>query len=293
MTAHEYLQNIVESQKLTEDSDELSTLRDHRDEIEGHLREAFGSSPKIRYGGSHAKGTLVKDSYDLDIVCYFPRDDSDAGATLEEIFNNVKDVLAKHYTVRPKTSALHVRTNDSDLHVDVVPGRFIDEATYDAFLFRAVGDKCRMKTNIETHIAHVKNSGVTDAIKLMKIWRTRHNVPLKTFIVELLTVDILKGSTANLDTQMRKVFETLRDAPETITVKDPANLTGNDLSEIWNEQIRSTVSAMARSTLATIDAVGWEGVFGKLPEAEKTRSSVEALRAAATAVAAPARPWRR
>jgi tRNA nucleotidyltransferase (CCA-adding enzyme) len=99
MKADEYLQKILESQKLAEDSAELKTLRDRRDEIEGHLREAFGSSPKIRYGGSHAKRTLIKDSYDLDLVCYFARDGDAAGETLEKIYNSVKDVLTKHYPV--------------------------------------------------------------------------------------------------------------------------------------------------------------------------------------------------
>src|SRR5690349_8509492 len=79
MTPREYLQQLIESQTLAEDSPELKALRKRRDEIEAHLREAFGSSPNIRYGGSQAKGTLVRDSYDLDLVCYFPRDESDAG----------------------------------------------------------------------------------------------------------------------------------------------------------------------------------------------------------------------
>lgn len=294
MKPEEYLQKILESQKLPEDSDDLKLLRKRRDEIETRLRTKFGSSPTIRYGGSQAKGTLIKDSYDLDIVCYFNRADDSGGTSLEEIYNSVKDELSKHYSVDPKTSALRVRgANNVDFHVDVVPGRFIDdEESYDVFLYCASGEKCRLKTNIETHIGHVRDSGVTDEIKLMKLWKARHWVPLKTFVLELAVIDVLEGTGGTLDERVREFLEKLRDEPEEINVEDSANPSGNDLSDHWNDQVRSTVSAMARSTLIAIDTAGWEAVFGKLPE-NSTSATLDGLRSAAKAAPAATRPWRR
>jgi hypothetical protein len=233
MKPYEYLQKILEAQELGEDSEELKALRARRDEVEAHLREAFGDGPTIRYGGSRAKGTLIKDSYDLDLICYFERDDDEAGGTLKDIYNNVRDELAKHYLVEPKTSALRIKGIDHiDFHVDIVPGRFVDDDESDVFLYRAADDKCRLKTNIDVHIAHVKNSGVTDATKLMKLWRTRHGVALKTFVLELAVIDVLSGSDALLDEQVRTFLEKLRDEPEDIKVEDPANPIGNDLSDL-------------------------------------------------------------
>lgn len=293
MKPEEYLRKILDSQKLAEDSEELKLLRKRRDEIEGRLRAKFGSAPTIRYGGSQAKGTLIKDSYDLDLVCYFPREDDSAGESLEEIYNSVKDELSRYYSVEPKTSALRVKgANQVDFHVDVVPGRFTDDdESYDVFLYRATGEKCRLKTNIETHVAHVRDSGATDDIKLMKLWKVRHWVPIKTFVLELAVIDVLKGTKGTLDERARKFLEKLRDDPKGIKVEDPANPTGNDLSEHWNDQVRTAVSAMARTTLATIDASGWEAVFGKLPEST-SKATIDGLRSAATA-AIPSRPWRR
>jgi hypothetical protein len=290
MTANEYLKKILESQTLADDSRELKALRAKRDEVEGHLRDAFGSSPTIRYGGSQAKGTLVKDSYDLDVVCYFPREDDGAGETLEGIYNSVKDVLSKHYYVEPKGSALRVKGLDKvDFHVDVVPGRFIEEDSYDVFLYRSSGEKCRLKTNIETHIAHVRDSDVTEAIRLMKVWRTRHGLQLKTFILELIVIDTLAGSTAALDKQIRSVLERLRDDADGIAVEDPAN-GGNDLFDAWNASVRSAASAIARSTLAMVDSAGWEAVFGKLPETDPAAVS-DSLHRIARASVAPSKPW--
>jgi hypothetical protein len=64
MTSNEYLPAVLKAQDLEDDSRELRDLRERRDEVEGRIREAFGDSPSIRYGGSQAKGTLNKDTYD-------------------------------------------------------------------------------------------------------------------------------------------------------------------------------------------------------------------------------------
>ena len=128
MTPNEYLSKILDEQTLAEDSDELKQLRERRQDVEDLLRADFGSSPTIRYGGSKSKGTMIKEAYDLDVICYFPRDDDDAGGTLESIFENVKKSLAKKYIVVPKTSAIRLQgQNYQDFHVDVVPGRFVDD----------------------------------------------------------------------------------------------------------------------------------------------------------------------
>lgn len=297
MTNDQYLAAVLKDQDLGDDSTELSELRNRRDEIEGRIRDAFGDSPSIRYGGSQAKGTLNKDTYDLDLTCYFPRDDGDGGGTLKEIYENVATELEKNYAVERKTSALRIKSRDKvDLHVDVVPGRFINDYGDDVFLYRAVGDKERLKTNLEVHIAHVKGSGLVSAVRLMKLWRTRNALSLRTFVLELAVIDVLDGSTDGLEHQLKTVLTKLRDDAEGITVEDPANPTGNDLSEVWNDSVRASVSAVARSTLDTIERSGWEAVFGKVSqdnESDSSEKQVERLREAAKESTTTTRPWRR
>lgn len=71
MTTKEYLEEVISLQTLKEDSQELKDLRKHRDDVEKVLRDAFSdSSPTIRYGGSKAKGSLIRESYDLDVISY-------------------------------------------------------------------------------------------------------------------------------------------------------------------------------------------------------------------------------
>ncbi len=291
MTPKEYLEALLKSQTLAEDSDELKALRSHRDDVEEVLRKEFGSLPTIRYAGSYSKRTLIKDSYDLDMACYFPRDDDDAGGTLKQIYENVKAALAKEYAIEAKASALRLRGRDMvNFFIDAVPGRFVDDNASDAFLHQSGVEKERMKTNLDTHISYIKGSGVTDAIKVMKYWRTRHSLSLKTFVLELAVIDILKASMDAIDEQVTAVLEEFRDKADKITVEDPANPTGNDLSGYWNPAIRLILSAYASLTLATIERDGWEGAFGKLPE-KPSASRIQGLKAAATTVVAPSRPW--
>ena len=290
MTNNEYLQAVLKSQDLADDSAELKALTARRKDVEALLRSAFpDSSPTIRYGGSKAKGTLIKESYDLDIVCYFPHDDTTAGETLEDIYNNVAAALEKDYSVERKRSALRLRDKDMvDFHIDVVPGRFTDDSKTDCFLYQENGEKCRLKTNLQVHIDTVRDSGVLDAIRLLKLWKVRKALDVKQFVFELLIIDLLSGhKNKSLADQLIHVWTEFRDLDSPPKVEDPANPCGNDLmplfDAVWNE-----LGTVASSTLSTIENNGWEAVFGKVDTgADKSA----AVKVAVAAVVTRTRPW--
>src|SRR5439155_621676 len=94
MNNNEYLQAVLREQTLAPESDELKALQKQREKVEKLLRDHFADcSPTIRYGGSKAKGTMIKAAYDLDVICYFPHDDTAAGETLEDIYENTRKAL--------------------------------------------------------------------------------------------------------------------------------------------------------------------------------------------------------
>jgi hypothetical protein len=296
MTSNEYLEKVLSAQTLASNSQELKDLQERRAEVEAHLREHFDdSSPTIRYGGSKAKGTMIKESYDLDIVCYFTHEDTAAGETLEDIYNNVRVALEEKYLIQPKNSALRLKdasteTHGADFHIDVVPGRFTDDDKSDAFLYISSGEKKRLKTNLDVHVAHVKESGVTDAIRLTKLWKVRNQLSVRNFILELAVIELLDSKkSATLATQLQHVWTELRDNIDDLSVEDPANPTGNDLTELFNA-VKYELSSAAGRTLDVIETSGWEGVFGSVEEDRE--EDVAALRRAAAA-AVPTRAWRR
>src|SRR5690606_1232942 len=119
--------------------------------------------PNFTHGGSRAKGTMIREDYDLDEVCYFDNDDAAPGDTLEEIYDNVAELLEADYQVERKRSALRLRSKKGkDLKIDIVPGRYVSDTGTDVFLHQNEGDKERLKTNLEVHIEHVRDSGRTD-----------------------------------------------------------------------------------------------------------------------------------
>jgi hypothetical protein len=290
MNPDEFLAKVLENQKLSFDSAEMNALWATRQEVEDLLRFVYGNAPTIRYGGSKAKNTMIRESYDLDMTCYFARDDNQAGNTLEEIYNDVARVLEKNYIVERKRSALRLTSKDPArykiyLHVDVVPGRFIDGDDGDIFLHQNEGDKYLLKTNLDVHIKHIRGSGVTDAIKLFKLWNVLNAVKVKTFVLELLVVDLLKY-------HKEKVLITLQAFSDNIAelnVEDPANPIGNDLSDRL-DAVRPSLQAAAIQTLSVIEKSGWAMAF-KLPEEQTQAEKVKVLQRAAASVASPTKPW--
>jgi hypothetical protein len=300
VTTEHYLTKILQQQTLADDSSEMKELLRRREEIQGVLNAAFAKSrPSIRWGGSKAKGTMIRESYDGDMTCYFARDDQQVGDTLQDIYDSGAAALEKDFEVQRKNSALRVKDRSTkstqgfarDLHIDVVPGRFFeDEKSGDVWLHQNEGKKERLKTNLETHIAHIRDSEVTDAVRLMKLWNVRNGIGAKTFVLELLVVKVLSGrKRSGLAEQLEHIWTEFRDRPNELAVEDPANPHGNDLKPAL-DQVRAMLSAVAKVTLQTIATSGWEVVFGPLEDSDGEAKKV-ALVAAAARVTHPTRPW--
>jgi hypothetical protein len=283
MTDNEYLKKVLETQTLDPDGEEMKELRSRRDDAESRLRKKFGGGPSIRDGGSKAKGTMIKEAYDLDVICYFDNEDDSAGDTLQEIYDSVAEVFEEDYLIERKPSAIRLKSRNSDnwaedYHTDIVPGRYVDDERDDVFLYRSSGEKGRQKTNLDVHIQHVKSSGVRDAIRLEKLWRKRNNLSIRHFILELLTIDLLKEKkNLPLTEQLIHFWTEVRDNIEEMTVEDPANPYGNDLSELFNATVKFELSNTAEETLEVIENDGWKKVFGELPEEESTQNGYPSI----------------
>ena len=303
MNADDYLRKILEDQTFDDGDPELETLRERIAAVKSVLRREFsGSNPSIRQAGSLAKDTMVKESYDGDITCYFPHEETDPGASLQAIYESVQRVLERDYYVSPKPSAIRIKDKrpDSyatDFHIDVVPGRFVDADKSDVHLHRNSTEKSYLKTNLQIHIDHVRKSEVRSAIRLAKLWNIRNGVGAKTFVLELLVIKLLEEKkTSPLSEQMLHLWTEFRDHPSELAVEDPANPTGNDLKAIMDE-CRWNLATVAGTTLAQIEAAGWESVFGPVAEGEDGggggAKKTAALKSSAAALPRRTKPWSR
>jgi hypothetical protein len=294
MNGNEYLNNLLASQMLGDGSAEWKALDDEAANIERIIREAYPTSRLMfTHGGSRAKGTMIREDFDLDEVAYFENTDTAPGETLEEIYENVATLLAKHYSVRRKCSALRLSKKEGgDLRVDVVPGRYVDNTTADVFIHQNSGTKERLKTNIEDQIGYVRDSGCTDVIMLIKLWRTRNAIEIKTFPLELLVIEVLRGKNeGDLETRLGRVLSAFADDIDDYHIEDPANPTGNNLASVLTDKLRKVLSKVAKDTLESANEFGWEHVFGEVAAKRASFPRVEVLRSAAAGVAVQTKPW--
>lgn len=298
MTRTEYLRKILELQTLDPAGNEIADINKRAREVEAVLNREFPASDKtIRYAGSFAKGTMIREAYDLDLICYLGNEDTSAGDTLADIFVGVRNALEKAYRVAPKTSALRIRSAekdslDLDFHIDVVPGRYTGPERSDAFLHITTREKERLKTNLDTHVSHIRSSGFLDEIRLMKLWNVTTGLYLKTFVLELFTIKQLQdpAAPADLAERLAYLWVYLRDHADSFAVEDPANPAGNDLSEYLDAQVRGRVKKVATGTLKTIAEKGWGAVFGPV-ETQTQARKVAAVVTAARSLPTSARPW--
>lgn len=263
MTNNDYLGSLLEEQKISEEEKKL--LKEHRNEVENVLRNAFGSEPIIKFTGSKAKHTMIKENYDLDIVCYFPSTNNN---TLKELHDNVQNVLSKKYSVLPKASAVRIlnlenNISNEEYHIDVVPGCFIDETNHDAFLHVIYGDRERIKTNIKTHIEYISESGCRDLIKLTKLWVCRNKLPFKTFVLELFVVNILSDfeEKDNYEVAFKEVLQKLSEQIDTINLADPAN-SNNIVTQTMSDAEKFVIKGRAVGDLEKINKNGDLKTFG-------------------------------
>ena len=252
MTADQYLRGLLLQQDLS--NVELSALRGLRDQVQSQLSILEGS-PRFYYAGSYGKKTIIRQRYDLDIVMYWP---STATYTIQGIYEAVGEVLRQNWKVVSGKTVSWELPFEGGFHIDIVPGRALDTQFLNANLYRT-DTGTTLKTSLKTHIDTVQNSGRRDAIRLMKLWRERRNVPFKkSFLLELMTIEGCKGQRFDdLGTQVQAALSYIRDNILTRNVVDPAN-SNNSLSDDLNAAQRAAIKAAAASAA---QATSWGPVF--------------------------------
>lgn len=223
MSGHEYMVGILNKQKMLDK--DVDTLRRLRGQIENYLRNSFGSSPRFYYGGSYGKNTMIRESFDLDIVIYFPSTNT---LTVKDLYESVYRVLRRgDYIANKKNVAIQL-PYDGGFHIDVVPGKARDNTYRYATLYKNKTGTW-IQTSLKIHIDSVKD--VRDIVKLMKVWRIRHSVPLDTFPLEQLVVRALHNRRKDdYATCVSAVLIFMRDQIMNIRLTDPAN--SNNVLEI-------------------------------------------------------------
>jgi hypothetical protein len=238
-----YLEEVLDSQRIGPEVE--AAVRARRAAVKEILH---GAAPaRIYYGGSFAKHTAIAAAFDLDIVVYF------AAGRPKDLYESVEARLrAAGHTVIRHNVALRLQYTPG-WHVDVVPG-LAQDASFEYADLWASDRAATRQTSLKRHI-ELARSGDREVVRLLKLWRARHVVPVSSFVLELAAARALRGVAGlNLDSRFRRVLELLGRL-EDIRLVDPAN-TANVVTEDVEWGRKKLVGEMAVRALGE----AWERV---------------------------------
>lgn len=244
MTSDEYVLSIVRKHALSEQIDN-NTTRYVVDPLKRIISEWAGSCLcETKLSGSRAKGTAIDIATDLDLFISLS---STTTNTLEEIYNSLyRQVVSKGINARKQNVSIGVTYNGCK--VDLVPAKRQSQYGNDHSLYRRKANSWT-KTNIETHISNVRNSGRKNEIIALKIWRENHNLEFPSIYLETLAIDALQGRSlyAPADNFIY-LLGYIRDNIISKVVYDPAN-SNNKLSDELSASEKYSLAQQAKSSL--------------------------------------------
>lgn len=209
----------------------------------------------IKPSGSHAKGTAIKSSADVDL---FISINSACPKTLQEIYDSLASFLTSNgETIRKQN--VSIRCSFTNGTVDLVPAKQNSTSWLDKDHWLCVRKRSsRQKTNIDTHIDLVKSCGHTDVIKLVKAWREKKKFEFPSLHIELVVIEALKGRHfVTLEDRLKAVLAWIAKNIEGSRFVDPAN-TNNVISDDLTNTEKQTIRKHAELAIL---ATNWQGVF--------------------------------
>lgn len=244
MEADAYLYDALRGQAV--DTSEQSPVRGVLKTLHPVLRRWAGEHFFVMHpSGSFAKGTANRIGTDIDIFISLK---STLQSSLKDIYGSLFTRMeGEGYTPKQQNVSINIRVGGYD--VDLVPGRRQDFTTADHSLFRRRADTWT-KTNVQKHIALVRNANRANEIRIIKLWREYHGLDFPSFYLELTVINALFGSPAGrLSANVVRVLEYLRDTFPNARVMDPAN-TGNVISDDLTASEKATIKNAATRALA-------------------------------------------
>jgi hypothetical protein len=196
--------------------------------------------------GSFAKGTAIRSGTDIDLFVSLR---SDTPNTLKEIYTSLANWMqSAGCTSRKQNVSISVRVGAYD--VDLVPAKRHDNYSNDHSLYRRKADTWT-KTNVDKHIATVRGGGRLLETRILKLWRNQKRLEFPSFYLELTVIEALRYSrAATLSARVARVLEYLRDSLMSARVVDPANLTGNIISDDLTVTEKYAVKRAAETALS-------------------------------------------
>lgn len=207
--------------------------------------------------GSRAKGTAISISSDIDFMISLSSNCNENNGGLKSIYESLYAKLNTSYSnVRKQNVSIRITLPgisllSHGLEVDITPARKQFGNTHDHSLWVSKLSTWK-QTNIQKHITDVSQSGRTNEIKLLKIWRELNKLDFPSIYLEYLLINnILKYRPCNLDNLANNFWYILSELarstnnPLFLTIIDPAN-SNNILSDLLTKSEKDKICYTAK-----------------------------------------------
>ena len=201
----------------------------------------------IKLSGSRAKGTATNLTSDMDLFISLT---STTPYSLKDIYDSCYNYLrAKINNVRKQNVSIGVTMNffgGDSINIDVVPAKRQSQYGNDHSLYKNKYDTW-VKTNIETHINQVVNSGRQFDIVALKIWRDLNKIDFPSIYLECFALEYLRGKPlSHCTSNFYHLLNSIAINIEEKTIYDPAN-TNNILSNELTKTEKAKLALYARN----------------------------------------------
>jgi hypothetical protein len=200
--------------------------------------------------GSRAKGTAISLASDVDFLVSLTSGCNENSGGLKGIYSSLYEKLKKDYSDAQKQN-VSVRINVDGLQVDVTPARKQNGLSNYHSLYVSKFDTWK-QTNVQKHIADISQSGRTNEIRFLKIWRELSRLEFPSIYLEYLLIgNILVRKPKGADNLATNVWHVINELakdtsnPLFTRVVDPAN-SNNVLSELLSDKEKSAIIAKAK-----------------------------------------------
>ena len=245
MTPNQYINSIVQKHRLPDSLDEYTSLN-----VVAPLKRIISSWAgtclcEVKLSGSRAKGTAIDLSTDLDLFISLS---STTNNSLREIYESLYSRIQDE-GIEARKQNVSIGIDYLGKKVDLVPAKRQGQYGNDHSLYKRKEDTWT-KTNIDTHISQVRQSGRLTEIIALKVWRENHSVDFPSIYLETFVIDSLRGR--SLNSPADNFIYLLKDIRENIQYRrviDPAN-SNNVLSDELTLMEKRKLQSMADSSIS-------------------------------------------
>ena len=203
--------------------------------------------------GSRAKGTAISLASDVDYLVSLTSGCNDNNGGLKGCYDSLFTKLNNTYSSVRKQN-VSVRINLNGLEVDITPARKQNGNTNYHNLYISKSDSWT-QTNIQKHITDISQSGRTNEIKVLKIWRELHQTDFPSIYLEYLLVhNILLNRSKDTNSLGDNVWHAFNELAKTqgnplaARIVDPAN-SNNILSDLLTTTEKNKIISQAQTTI--------------------------------------------